>query len=100
MSAVISMMCSWLDRLSSAVSHISASVSPQGPYVGGVRVVEVHLVRVHGQQGEPGVVGLADRTAQWVPVDVADLEILEEPPCHPGLTVTEHLRSMRASVNL
>ena len=38
--------------------------------------VEVHRVGVHRQQREPGVVGLADRAAGPVLVDVADLEVL------------------------
>ena len=48
----------------------------------GVLGVEVHLVGVHRQQREPGVVGLADGPAERVLVDVADVEVLEEPSVH------------------
>ena len=41
-----------------------------------VLLVEVHRMRVHRQQREPGVVGLGDGAAGAVLVDVADLEIL------------------------
>src|SRR5690606_29044364 len=43
-----------------------------------IGAVEVHGVRVHGQQGEPGIVGFADRAPRAMLVDVADNEVVEE----------------------
>ena len=39
-------------------------------------LVEVHRVRVHGQAGEPDVVGVRDRAAEAAAEDVADGEVL------------------------
>ena len=44
-----------------------------------VRDVEVHLVRVHRQQGHPDVVRLGDGSPQTAPIDVADVDVLVEP---------------------
>ena len=41
-------------------------------------VVEVHLVRVHRQTGEPDVVGFRDRPPEAAPEDVSGLEVLVE----------------------
>jgi hypothetical protein len=43
----------------------------------GVPVVEVERMVVHGDQAEEVVVGLGDRLARPVAVDVADFELLE-----------------------
>src|SRR6266702_3233963 len=45
----------------------------------GVVGIEVNLVGVAGQQREPGVVGLAQRSTQPVAVHVPNGEVLEEP---------------------
>src|SRR5207237_3252658 len=45
----------------------------------GIGGIEMQRVLVHRQQGEPGVVGLADRASRAVLVDLADREILEVP---------------------
>ena len=46
--------------------------------------VVVDVVGVVGEQREPGVVGLGDRPAVGVAVDVADREVLEEPALPAG----------------
>src|SRR5581483_7009747 len=62
-----------------------------------VRRVEVHLVRVERQAGEPDVVRLGDRAAEAALKDVADLEVLVEAAA-PGLRrrrgVSAHLASL------
>src|SRR6185503_13576859 len=68
------------------------------------RRVEVDLVRVQGQAGEPDVVGLGDRAAVTTTKAVADLEILVE-PAPPGLRcsgcLAAHVRSLlSASVRI
>src|SRR5882724_507099 len=62
-----------------AVDQALAELGPPGEVI-----VEVDLVRVVGEQGEPDVVGLRDRPAEPAAVDVADVEVLEEPPLPPG----------------
>ncbi len=43
----------------------------------GVVVVEVHLIGVHGQQREPGIVGFGDRASEGVLVDLAFGKVFE-----------------------
>src|SRR5262245_25299114 len=58
-----------------AVDEASAELGPPGEVV-----VEVDLVGVAGEQGEPDVVSLGHRAAETAPVDVADVEVLEVAP--------------------
>jgi hypothetical protein len=62
-----------------AVDQALAELGPAGEVV-----VEVDLVRVVGEQGEPDVVGLGHRAAEPASVDVTDVEVLEEAPLPTG----------------
>jgi hypothetical protein len=55
------------------VHERAAEARPRGELT-----VEVDLIGVAGQEGEPGVVGLAHAPTEVTAVDIADDEILEE----------------------
>src|SRR5258707_6691551 len=69
-----------------------ARVHQRAAELGGraVRGIDVQRMLVHGEEREPGVVGLAERAARPVLVDVADLELLVIAPRRFAIALWSH----------
>ena len=87
------------DRLLADIRHANAGDNRQGRQLsttgrpngqGRVNLIEVQRVLVHRQQRKPSIIGLADRAARAMFVNVADREILKSRPAtarqRPGAT--------------